>query len=115
MDGARQYKRIFDWCSIKGNSGCKNGVTMFERNLTIYIYIWTGVLATKSVSVRIAMLMIYPQEEHVWLTAVENQQGVSERGQNMLRTYRLMKGEYKTENLCSLRLLFKYRSAFALF
>ena len=33
------------------------------------------------------------QEEHVWLTGVENQQGVSERGQNKLRTYRLMKGD----------------------
>ena len=56
---------------------------------------------------------VLKQEENVWLTTLDNQQGVSGRGQNKLRTYRLMKCEYKTEDYCLLRLPLKHRSAFA--
>ena len=55
------------------------------------------------------------QEENVWLTSTDNEQGVSGKGQNKLRTYRLMKREYKTENYCLSRLPLRQRSAFAKF
>ena len=55
------------------------------------------------------------QEENLWLTAIDNERGVSGRGQNKLMTYRLMKGEYKTENYSLSCLPLKHRSAFAKF
>ena len=58
---------------------------------------------------------VLKQEENVWLTSLDNQQGVSGRGQNKLRTYKLMKRECKTEDYCLLRLPLKHRSAFAKF
>ena len=55
------------------------------------------------------------QEENVWLTSIDHERGVSGRGQNKLRTYRLTKREYKTENYCLSRPPLKHRSAFAIF
>ena len=58
---------------------------------------------------------MFQQEKKIWLTTIDNQQGVTGTGRNKLRTYRLMKREFKTEDYCVLRLPLQHRSSFAKF
>ena len=54
-------------------------------------------------------------EESTWLNAIDKEQAVNGIGRNKLRTYRLIKRTYKTEQYCLPRLPPKHRSAFAKF
>ena len=54
-------------------------------------------------------------EVSAWLDIIDKEQAVTGKGHNKLRTYRLMKQTYETEQYCLSRLPNKHRSAFAKF
>ena len=118
MERVRLNKHIFDWCNGQGNLNCKNWCYIVRQkfdNLHLNGFSDDEVrLYRKRYAQEISEALL-KQEEILWLTLVDNEQGVSGRGQNKLRTYRLMKREYKTETYCLSRLPLKHRSAFAKF
>ena len=118
MDNIRLNKTIFDWCNTKGNAGCKNWCynvrTKFDT-LHLNGFSSNQERLCKKRYVHEISTALLEQEVNIWLNTIDKQQGISGRGQNKLRTYRLMKREYKTETYCLLRLPLKHRSAFAKF
>lgn len=52
---------------------------------------------------------------HEWKAQINSESGRSGKGRNKLRTYKLFKTEYKTEDYCKIFLPIKHRSAFSKF
>ena len=50
-----------------------------------------------------------------WHVSINRESGRSEVGQNKLRTYRIFKSSYETENYCKLLMPVSHRAAFAKF
>ena len=116
MGTLRVNKRIFDWCNIKARSNCKNWCFLVKKK---FEDLWLNRLANndgrlaKKMYVDAVQDALSKTEESTWLNAIDKEQAVNGSGRNKLRTYRLIKRTYKTEQYCLTRLPPKHRSAFA--
>ncbi len=118
MDNLRINKRIFTWASNRANVSCKNWLYIAKekfRSLGFFDYADVTRSFPKriiGVNVTEAMLRIYIND---WKTCVNRIAGTRDRGLNKLRTYRIFKSEFKTEDYCKMILPLSHRSAFAKF
>ena len=118
MDESRIHKRIFIWSDRNAGRGYKNHIFCIKANFRKlgherYSDI-SGVLSRDT--------LIYDIVENMTINfildchnAICNESGRSGTGRNKLRTYRLLKSEYKTESYCKLLLPSSHRAAFAKF
>ena len=118
MDDNRLNKRIFTWCKNKGRSACKNwcySVKCMFQSLDLSplyvecINVSAKVLAnevTKGLTVR---------HMYEWQMNIDKEIGNSGRGKNKLRSYRMFKRFYDTEQYCSLNIPISHRAAYAKF
>ena len=70
---------------------------------------------SKKMYVNAVQEVLARSEESAWLDIIVEEQLVTGSGRNKLRTYRLMKRTYETEQYCLSRLQGRHRSAFAKF
>ena len=118
IEGMRANKRIFEWCNFKGNSNCKNWCYTVKKkfeDLRLNGFADNQGRLRKKMYVNAAEEVLARSEERAWLDIIVKEQAVTGRGHNKLRTYRLMKRTYETEQYCLPRLPIKHRSAFAKF
>ena len=114
----RLNKRIFNWARQKANSSCKNCFFTVKNKfdslqLFTYFDINNSVNRNKFIDIIHEKLMsVYIAE---WESNVNQITGVRGIGRNKLRTYRLFKTEFKTEQYCKFMLPMNHRSAFAKF
>ena len=117
MEGVRLNKRIFDWCNAKCNSSCNNWCYIVRKKFDLHLNGFSdkeGRFCKKRYVHDISEALLTQEEMCGLLSSIMNGAYLV-GGQNKLRTYRLMKREYKTQNYCLSCLPLKHRSAFAKF
>ena len=115
----RLNKRIFVWGHRKANVRCKNWFYAvkcnFDKLQLSHLFDINNTTVSKSQiidSVYDKMLNLYVSE---WKSNVTRISSTSGSGRNKLRTYKLYKFEYSTEDYCKLIVPLKHRSALATF
>ena len=115
----RLNKRIFTWAYNKASVRCKNWFfnvkSNFDKLELSYLFDINNTTIGKSHiidSVNKKMMNVCISE---WKSNITRISGVSGSGRNKLRTYKLYKSEYSTEQYCKMVLPLKHMSAFAKF
>ena len=118
-DITRLNKRIFTWAHGKANARCKNWFFAVKSNFIKlelqHLYDINDTSVSKTYIVNIVFQNMKSLHISEWKSYVNRITGINGSGRNKLRTYRLYKSDYVTEQYCKTLLPLKHRSAFAKF
>jgi len=118
MDVNRVNYKVFSACLMKSNTRCKNWQFMFNtymEKLDLVEYARNCVtVSSKSFCDKVVLksMSMYVDE---WRAKLDRNVGRNGNSGNKLRTYKLLKNDYKTEHFCKIFLPRKHKSALAKF
>ena len=118
LPNSRINKRIFMYAYQNGNNRCKNWPFRIKTHLNaINCSLFDTVEQPINKRKMIEQVTNSMKSIHVikWAEIVNNDRGVSGRGGNKLRKYRLFKSRYETETYCKTIMSSTHRSAMAKF